>query len=154
MKSFILGIVSLIIICFIASLILEGTRFEKTASKTLGIIITVSLCFSCSSLIFNVKNGVLPQINLQTDKDYINNINSYNLTNAKNAIISELEKNDIKNCEVYFTTSFNNNEFIIEKIHLDLTSAEYNSSTTNINTLQEYIIKILKIDKENIIVYL
>ena len=154
MKTFIIGIVSLIIICFIASLILEGTRFEKAAGKTLGIIITLSLCFSCASLVLNIKTEALPDINLLVDKDYINNINSYKLTKAKNAIISELEKNNIKNCEVYFTTSYIDNDIIIEKIHLDLTSAEYNSSTTNINTLQEYIIEILKIDKEKVIVYL
>ncbi len=154
MKNFILGIISLIVICFIASLVLEGTKFEKTAGKTLGVIITVSLCISCASMLFNIQSESQPSINLQPNENYIYEITKYKLTSAKNAITLELEKNNINKSEVYFTTSYENNELIIEKVHIDLTSAEYNTSKLNINTLQEYVINVLKIDKENIIVYL
>lgn len=153
MKGFVLEITILIIVCFIAELVMEGTRLEKSATKTLGIIITVSVCISVISLVFGIKNNSVPQIDFGADKNYIDQVNTQKINNIRSSIINEMDNNNVKNVKVYFSTSYTNNEISIDKIHIDLTSAEYNSSVTNINTIKEYVINTIKIDKENILVY-
>jgi hypothetical protein len=153
MKTFILGISSIIIVCFIAGLILEGTRFEKTASKTLSVIVVTSLCVAVLSLFFDVKNTTF-NFDLDINENYVNEINSIKLNEIKVEIVEEMENIGIKNSEVYFSTSYLDGELKIEKVHLDVSNAEYNSSTTNINTIKEHVKKIINVSEENVIVYL
>lgn len=152
MEKIVIGIIVLITVCFIVGLLLEGTVIEKTASKSIGIIVTVSLVISVFSLIFNIKQPT-PEISLTPDYSYINEITTHKLNIIKRDLIKKLEDNNVINAKIYFSTSSDNNQIRITKIHLDLTNAEYNSSATNINTLKEYVISVVDIDKENILVY-
>ena len=154
MKSFVLGISGLIVVCFIAGLILEGTKLEKTANKTLGIIITVSLLMSVITLFFNVKNDNFSDFNFDIDQNYIQSVTDYKLQSLKDNIVSSLEKQGIKQSEVYFNSVIENNEVVIEKIHVDLTKAEYDSSTMNINKIKDCVSNLTNVNKENVLVYL
>ena len=78
---------------------------------------------------------------------------SHRRVKIKSDLIKKLEDNNVINAKIYFSTTSDNNQIRITKIHLDLTNAEYNSSATNINTLKEYVISVVDIDKENILVY-
>ena len=113
----------------------------------------VSLCVSVLSLFFNVKNST-PSFNLGINDHYVNEINSIKLNAIKVEIIEEMEQIGIQNSEVYFSTSYLNGELKIEKVHIDVSNAEYNSSTTNINTIKERVKKVLNVSEENVIVYL
>lgn len=154
MKSFVLGISGLIVVCFIAGLILEGTKLEKTANKTLGIIITVSLLMSVITLFFNVKNDNFSDFNFDIDQNYIQSVTDYKLQSLKDNVVSSLEKQGIKQSEVYFNSVIENNEVVIEKIHVDLTKAEYDSSTMNINKIKDCVSNLTNVNKENVLVYL
>ena len=154
MSGFVSWICVLIALCFVAGLILEGTRLEKTGSKVIGIVVTVSLCLSVTSLLLN-PGGIRSDLSdMSADSGYIENINAYKLNIIKSEIEKELEKENIKQSGVYFSTSFDNGVLKIEKVHIDLSYASYDKEKTNINRLKHAITDILVIDEENVLVYL
>ena len=133
-------------------LIVEGTKFEKSVGKVLGLVVIVNLIVSVLSLSLNLKSG-FAKVELKIDTEYVESINSYKLSLIKEEITNKLRENGIVGCGIYFSTSFVDNQLSIEKIHVDLTLSEYGEGNVNINTVKKLVTEIVDIDKENVVVH-
>jgi hypothetical protein len=153
MKNFIVGITVLVLVCFVCGLILEGTKFEKSASKVLGLIVIINLAVSFSSLTLNLKFEQNKRFELDVDSGFVEKVNTIKLNVIKKSISEKLGEIGIKNCGIYFSTGIDKGSIVIEKIHIDLSLGEYDKANLNINALEKLVSEIVNIEEENIVVY-
>lgn len=151
-KEIILNVTVIIVVCFLLGLILEGTKFESSANRVFGLILIANLIISILTSFsnFSFEN---PNFNIEIDQNYIENINSYKLNILKDNLLQKFKDLGINNCGIYFSTISNDNSIEISKVHIDLTICEYDKNSLNIDELKNIVEDMLKLDKENIIVY-
>ena len=154
MKIWIISYVSITIICFIAQTLLENTKFSTVANKCITII-SISSIIGCSISIISSTKNLSIDFNsfLIFDSNYVEKINSYKINTIKNEIESKLNNSGISGVSVYFSTTINDKDMVIEKIHLDFQDSEYSLSSTNIDVIKEMVRSVFMIEEECIILY-
>ena len=152
MKQIILNVTVIIVVCFLLGLILEGTKFESSANRVFGLILIANLIISIVSSFSNFSFNN-PNYDIQIDQNYIENINSYKLNILKDNLLQKFKDLGINNCGIYFSTISIDNSIEISKVHIDLSEYEYDKSSLNIDELKNIVEDVLKLDKENILVY-
>lgn len=154
MKTWVLWYLSIILVCFFAEMILENTKFSEIGNKCIGIILTVSVVFCTVNIIKSNKEITLDIENLfNFDSNYVEKINTYKINQIKKEIEDELQSKGVNNVSVYFSTTFNDENMVIEKIHLDFSNSEYSLSVENIDYIKESVQRVFMIDSNCIIVY-
>ena len=135
-------------------MLLENTRFSNVANKCIGVILVVSIIASTVSLIKSSKDVTFELDNvINFDNSYVESVNSYKINLIKDSIELELKNRGIEGVTVYFSTSPNDKNMVIEKIHLDFQNSEYSLSTTNIDNIKEIVRGAFMIEEECIIIY-
>ena len=87
------------------------------------------------------------------DGNYVEKINNYKINSIKNEIELKLDANGVSGVSVYFSTTANDKDMVIEKIHLDFQNSEYSLSSANIDVIKDIVRSVFMIEKECIVLY-
>ena len=156
-SSWILSIVGIILLGVLVDLILpdgQTSKYIKSIFSIIVIFVIITPLVQLKNSDFSIDS--ITNVEIDIDKDYIENINNSRLLALNKSIINEAENCGLKNIEVEFILKNNYPNLSIEKINIYLKNLVIDKNMMHIDkykVLYGVVQKYINIGEENIFFY-
>lgn len=151
MQQWILSIIGIVFVLLILDLILPSGSCKKIIQSVISIFF---LCIFFSPLKSFISQSTSTELNI--DSELYTTINTAKVQSIKDRILNELRSNGINDVNVDIVTNTANIDLDIKYVYVDVSNLSLSEGSQHINTnevIKSVVIKISKIDEEQVIIY-